>query len=81
QRAGKRPYALLEHPRFRAAYDFFVLRAESGEIPQDNADWWTHFQNANGEERGQMLLPDIGDKKRRRRRRKKPSDTASAPDA
>lgn len=81
QRAGKRPYALLEHPRFRAAYDFLVLRAESGEIPQDTADWWTNFQDANGEERGQMLLPDTGDKKRRRRRRKKPADAGHAPDA
>ena len=72
QRSGKRPYALLEHPRFRAAYDFLVLRAESGEIPRETPDWWTDFQNANGEERGQMLLPDSGDKKRRRRRRKKP---------
>ena len=31
-RAGKRPYGLLEHPRFRAGYDFLLLRAESGEI-------------------------------------------------
>ena len=27
-RAGKRPYALIEQPRYRAAYDFLVLRAE-----------------------------------------------------
>ena len=34
QRAGARPYRLLEHPRFRAAYDFLELRGISGEVPQ-----------------------------------------------
>ena len=70
-RAGKRPYGLLEQPRFRAAYDFLVLRAEAGEIDRELADWWTRFQEVDGEERARMLLPEqAGDKKRRRRRRK-----------
>ncbi|MBK8889084.1 MAG: polynucleotide adenylyltransferase PcnB [Dechloromonas sp.] len=69
-RAGKRPYGLLEHPRFRAGYDFLLLRAESGEVEADLGDWWTRFQNADGEGRAQMLLPEqAGDRKRRRRRR------------
>jgi len=69
-RAGKRPYGLLEHPRFRAGYDFLLLRAESGEIEAELGDWWTRFQNADGEGRAQMLLPgQPGDRKRRRRRR------------
>jgi len=69
-RAGKRPYGLLEHPRFRAGYDFLLLRAESGEIEVELGDWWTRFQNADGEGRAQMLLPQpTGDRKRRRRRR------------
>ena len=69
-RAGKRPYGLLEHPRFRAGYDFLLLRAESGEIEAELGDWWTRFQNADGEGRAQMLLPEqAGDRKRRRRRR------------
>ena len=69
-RAGKRPYGLLEHPRFRAGYDFLLLRAESGEIEAELGDWWTRFQNADGEGRAQMLLPgQAGDRKRRRRRR------------
>ena len=37
QRGGNRPYRLLEHPRFRAAYDFFALRAASGNAPQEAA--------------------------------------------
>jgi poly(A) polymerase len=74
-RAGKRPYGLLEQPRFRAGYDFLLLRAESGEIDQELADWWTHFQNADGEERAAMLMPEqAGERKRRRRRRKPAAD-------
>jgi poly(A) polymerase len=74
QRAGKRPYALLEQPRFRAGYDFLLLRAEAGEIDSEIAEWWTRFQEADGEERAEMLLPEqAGDKKKRRRRRKKPA--------
>ena len=41
---GKRPERLLGHPRFRAAYDFLCLRAESGEADKELAGWWTEFQ-------------------------------------
>jgi len=41
---GKRPLKLLAHQRFRAAYDFLLLRAEAGEDVQELADWWTTFQ-------------------------------------
>jgi poly(A) polymerase len=71
QRSGKRPYALLTHPRYRAGYDFLLLRCASGELPQEIADWWTIFADANTEQRTAMLLPDAGPKKRRRKPRKK----------
>ena len=71
QRAGRRPYRLLELERFRAGYDFLLLRCESGEIDQEIGEWWTHFQEAKETERERMLLPDSGPKKRRRRRRPK----------
>ena len=74
-RAGKRPYALLEQPRFRAGYDFLLLRAESGVIDAEVADWWTRFQNADGEERAAMLMPEQAGDKKRRRRRKKPAES------
>jgi poly(A) polymerase len=74
-RAGKRPYGLLEQPRFRAAYDFLVLRAEAGEIDRELADWWTRFQEVDGEERARMLLPEQAGDKKRRRRRKKPANS------
>ncbi|MEA3277990.1 MAG: polynucleotide adenylyltransferase PcnB [Pseudomonadota bacterium] len=79
QRQGKRPYRLLTHPRFRAAYDFLLLRAEAGEVETERAEWWTRFQDANGQERANMT--DGGGKRRRprrRRRRSSPSATESA---
>ncbi|MBM3342220.1 MAG: polynucleotide adenylyltransferase PcnB [Betaproteobacteria bacterium] len=81
QRAGRGPYRLLELPRFRAGYDFLLLRCESGELDQEIGQWWTRFQDANADEREQMLLPEsAGPKKRRRRRKRKPGD-ATAPAA
>ncbi|WP_456405288.1 polynucleotide adenylyltransferase PcnB [Thiolapillus sp.] len=69
---GKRPQRLLMHPRFRAAYDFLLLRAESGEADPELAAWWTRFQEQQG------LDPKGGGKKpsgnrRRRRPRKRPA--------
>jgi poly(A) polymerase len=69
QRAGQRPFRLLEHPRFRAGYDFLRLRAQSGEIPLELADWWERFQHAGAEERAGMLRADEGPGRRRSRGR------------
>lgn len=77
QRGGKRPYALIEHPRFRAAYDFLLLRCESGEVPTELGKWWTDFAHADGEARAAMLLPDTEPKKRRKRRRRTTSNSGS----
>ncbi|NHC05159.1 poly(A) polymerase [Azonexus fungiphilus] len=82
QRSGKRPYALLEQPRFRAGYDFLLLRAQAGEIDMEIADWWTRFQNVEGEQRAGMLQAEPAGEKKKRRRRKKPANGApSASDA
>lgn len=72
QRGGQRPYRLLGLPRFRAAYDFLLLRCESGEVDAQLGLWWDEFQGASDERRAEMLLPDTSGKKKRRRRRKKP---------
>jgi poly(A) polymerase len=72
QRGGHRPYRVLEHPRFRAAYDFFALRAASANAPQEVAKWWERFQEVGPDEREAMLVSDEeGPKKKRRRRRGK----------
>jgi poly(A) polymerase len=68
KRGGRAPHRLIEQPRFRAAWDFLVLRAASGEVPKELSDWWHDFQDASHEEREEMLLPDT-DKKRKRRSR------------
>jgi poly(A) polymerase len=84
QRSGGRPYRLLTHPRFRAGYDFLLLRAKGGDAPQELADWWTVFQDASEEKRAAMLQPATpGNDKRRRRKRKsrKPAATDMAADA
>jgi len=71
QRSGKRPYRLLEHPRFRAGYDFLRLRCESGELDRALGDWWERFQRAGESERAQMLIADGEPRRRRRRRRRR----------
>jgi len=72
QRSGKRPYRLLEHPRFRAGYDFVLLRGTSGEVDPSLGEWWERFQRAGEAERTQMLVADGAPRGRRRRRRRKP---------
>lgn len=72
QRQGKRPHRLVSHPRFRAAYDFLVLRAQAGEVEAELAEWWTRFQEANGPARNEMS-EGAGKGRRRRRRRRRPA--------
>lgn len=80
QRAGSRPFRLVEHPRFRAAFDFLLLRCESGELDKSVGDWWEKFQDVGTEERNRMLIKDEAGPKRRRRRRK-PAGAASTSSA
>ena len=79
QRSGKRPYALIEQARFKAGYDFLLLRAESGEIDAELGRWWTDFLNAEGDVRAEMLLPQKPDEAKKRRRRKRKPAAAKAP--
>jgi poly(A) polymerase len=72
QRGGSRPFRLLPHPRFRAAYDFLLLRAHGGDVATELVEWWERFQNASEAERQEMLLPDSGPRKRRRKNNRKP---------
>ncbi len=75
-RSGKRPARLMAHPRFRAAYDFLVLRAEVGEADPELAEWWTKIQEVEGDALKSMTTPSSnGRPRRRRRRRSKPSES------
>ncbi len=76
-RSGKKPLRLLTHPRFRAAYDFLLLRAQSGETEQPLADWWTQYQTANEEQQRtlQQTIERGRGQKHRRHRRPRTNDT------
>ncbi len=72
-RTGGRAYKLLEHPKFRAAYDFLLLREQVGEIEPGLGEWWTQFQIQNDSERQQSLSQlsgGLGNRKRKPRKRK-----------
>ena len=51
RRGGIKSLSLLQHPRFRAAYDFLLLRAEVGVADPELAKWWTDIQVLPQEER------------------------------
>lgn len=74
---GKRPLRLLSHPRFRAAYDFLLLRNESGEDLQELCDWWTDFQEMDEAKKAVVTRAADADRRPRRRprRRKRNSST------
>jgi poly(A) polymerase len=60
---GRRALRVLEHPRFRAAYDLLLLRAQLGLASPDVAKWWTRLQDATSEARNEMvdaLAPSAG---------------------
>ena len=54
-RRPKRVPKVLQHPKFRAAYDFLLLCAEAGLIDPAIGQWWTDIQEASAEERDAMI--------------------------
>jgi poly(A) polymerase len=85
RRSGVKALSLLQHPRFRAAYDFLLLRAQAGVADPELAKWWTDVQLLPQEERVALVqarpadAPGVGaaqdgdvaapGRRRRRRRR------------
>lgn len=73
RRQGHRAARLMEHPRFRAAYDLLLLRESSGEDLGGLSQWWTDYQAANQDDRASLqgeVAP--GSQKPRRSRRRRP---------
>lgn len=71
---SKRLEALLDHPKFRAGYDFILLREEAGEDLQGLGEWWTEYQEATPSMRHKLSRSrpeglSYQSKKRPRRRR------------
>ncbi|MCK9516340.1 MAG: polynucleotide adenylyltransferase PcnB [Ottowia sp.] len=71
KRRGKAPLRLVEQKRFRAGFDFLRLRASTGEIEPDLADWWQEFgaSDTAGRERMIEALSGATPAPRKRRRR------------
>ena len=67
KRTAKNVAALLEHRRFRAAYDFLMLRVQCGEVDDELGCWWTDAQTADTEQ----LLRELPVERRRRRRKRR----------
>ena len=73
RRRGKMAFRLVAHERFRAAYDFLLLRTEAGELEPELSLWWTEFQEQTDAGRREMVnrLTATGDGKGRKRRRRR----------
>jgi poly(A) polymerase len=73
RRAGNQAFRFLENERFRAAYDFLLLRAQAGEEEQALGQWWTDFQEAADPQRRAMVREISATRRagRKRRRRRK----------
>lgn len=72
RRQGKRADLLLENPRFRAGYDFLLLRESVGEETEGLGQWWTDYQEVSDSERRNMIRDLVsqedGSAPRKRRR-------------
>ncbi len=79
-RRGKRAMKLLDHRRFRAAYDFMLLLTEVGQGNPETAKFWTDVQTQSASERAisfQLRQQPSGGKRRPRRRRRRKASPKS----
>ena len=70
----KRSLNAITHPRFRAAYDFLLLRAETNPALQKNAQWWTEYQAADAIQQAAMIRA-VTKEPERNKPKKKPKKT------
>ncbi|WP_320823826.1 polynucleotide adenylyltransferase PcnB [Reinekea sp.] len=75
KRSAHRAEQLVTHPRFRAAYDFLLLREQAGEQTNGLGNWWTEFQATNPAQR-ETMLANLGTKSAPKRRRRRPPRAA-----
>ena len=85
KRVGRYPYRLIESPRFRAGYDFLLLRCATGEQEAALGQWWTDFIAADPTGQEDLMASAknaVGNNAapaKRRRRRKPKSATPETP--
>jgi poly(A) polymerase len=70
KRSGRSALKLLEHQRFRAGYDFLLLRCASGELDESVGAWWTEFIEGDIAAREALLTQGGKDRSPRKRRRR-----------
>jgi len=73
RRHGRRAYRVFFHKRFRAAYDFLLLRAQAGEKEMPAlAAWWTDFQEVDEDGKRDMVadLPPVKTRSKSSRKRR-----------
>ena len=67
---GSKPYRLVSHPKFRAGYDFMLMRSQAGEHLQELVDWWSTFiESNNGLLHGHDVHGKSGNRRYRRHKR------------
>ena len=62
-RLGHQPYKILNHPRFRAAYDFLLIREKANGQDKELGKWWTSFQK-NDDKIKKSLISDLNERKK-----------------
>ena len=70
-RHGQKPDRTMEHKRFRAAYDFLLLREQAGEKTEQLGEWWTEYQKATEERKLAMKQSSNNGRQRKRKPRQK----------
>jgi len=75
-RRGRKAADLVEHRRFRAAYDFLLLREQAGEDTGGLGSWWTEFQQLPAEQRLEQTARETGPGKGRRTRKRRSRTTS-----
>ncbi|MGS2718153.1 polynucleotide adenylyltransferase PcnB [Eionea flava] len=75
-RTGKKADKLLEHPKFRAGYDFLLMRETAGEKLNGLGHWWTRYQEAPEDVR-EAMVDELQPAQRQPRRRKKKTTSPS----
>jgi poly(A) polymerase len=74
RRSGRKAAELIEHRRFRAGYDFLLLREQVGEDTGDLGKWWTDLQVLPPEQRlANVAGPSDTRKRSRRPRTRRPT--------
>jgi poly(A) polymerase len=73
RKTGRKAAELVEHRRFRAAYDFLLLREQAGADTGDLGAWWTELQTLTQEQRLEKVASGRSRPKRNRTRRSTPA--------